>query len=61
MAPVPSVASSAGSEMGIPQPTTASSAVDNQLKSLCLREFPCGLGTWVKSAFISFLFYFFKD
>jgi len=46
MAPTPSVVSSAGSEMGLPPPTTASSAVDKQLKSLCLREFPCGLGTW---------------
>ena len=30
------------------QQTPAFAAFEQQLKTLCLREFPCGLGTWVR-------------
>jgi len=30
------------------QITPAYSAFEQQLKTLCLKEFPCGPGTWVR-------------
>ena len=43
--------SSTTSETGEKLTTSASSAVNSQLKTLCLHEFPCGLGSWVSTSF----------
>ena len=34
-------------EMDTVVPAQASRAIEEQLKTLCLREFPCGSGPWV--------------
>ncbi len=39
--------------MACTDPLTAFSAFESQLKTLCLKEFPCGIGTWVRNEFLT--------
>lgn len=35
--------------MALTESTAAFNAFEKQLKTLCLKEFPCGIGTWVRN------------